>query len=215
MNANPATSKLALLDDSPHGVYAVDFTQTIRYWNRSAERITGHKAENVLGLSCSQVLHNCSVEGEDSMCRDGCPSLQAIRENRMPPFCEVSMLCASGQRKVVVLMSLVLPESLAPETVLVHLFQELLDSPRLEQAPQIVEGEVTAIGLAQQNMELLTARELQVLRFTALGMTPNEIAGELHISYHTVRNYTAAVRRKLGARNKLSMVQIARYLNLL
>lgn len=114
MNDNTATPGLVLLDNSPYGAYAVDLTQTIRYWNRSAERITGHKAENVIGRSCSQVLQNCSKDGEVPMGRDGCPALQAIRENRIPRVYEVTMLCASGQRKTVSLMPLAVHAPLPP-----------------------------------------------------------------------------------------------------
>ncbi len=32
------------LNGAPYGAYAVNLDQIIRYWNRSAERITGHRA---------------------------------------------------------------------------------------------------------------------------------------------------------------------------
>ena len=63
--------------------------------------------------------------------------------------------------------------------------------------------------------EQLTPRELETLKLTALSMTPREIVGEMHISYNTVRKYTAEARRKLGARNKLEMVRNAQALFLI
>ena len=57
-----------------------------------------------------------------------------------------------------------------------------------------------------------TCRELEVLSLIAAGATPSEIAGELNISYHTVRNHIANMRRKLGAPTKLDLVRIAQEL---
>ena len=125
------------------------------------------------------------------------------------------MLCASGQRKTVSLTPVVVPEPLVRETLLVHLFHEADGNNWAEQSNEKADPALTAPAVLQEGKGKLTTRELQVLQLTALGMEPKEIAGELHLSYHTVRNYTATIRRKLGARNKPNMVQIAHSLNLI
>ena len=38
-----------MLNRAPYGVYAVDMSQVIVFWNRSAERIVGFKADHVIG----------------------------------------------------------------------------------------------------------------------------------------------------------------------
>ena len=121
-----------------------------------AERITGHKAKNVIGKPCYKVVHNCLADEETPMCRDGCPSLQAIRENRIPPVYEVSMLCASGQRKLVTLTPMIVPEPLVSEAMLVHLFYEPGDGQRLEQATKTAEQTLTAPGSLLETTEPLT-----------------------------------------------------------
>ena len=40
------------------GVYFVDNERVITYWNKGAERITGYKSSQVLGLSCRDNLLN-------------------------------------------------------------------------------------------------------------------------------------------------------------
>jgi two-component system response regulator DesR len=55
----------------------------------------------------------------------------------------------------------------------------------------------------------LTPREADVLRAYATGTEPRQIAGELHLSYGTVRNYLAAATVKLGARNRVDAIRIA------
>ena len=48
----------------------------------------------------------------------------------------------------------------------------------------------------------LTARELEVLRLVALGLTDNEIAQELNITHSTVRFHLRQISEKLGLRGK-------------
>lgn len=55
----------------------------------------------------------------------------------------------------------------------------------------------------------LTERELDVLRLTAGGAEPREIAAQLSLTYGTVRNYLASAVTKLGARNRVDAIRIA------
>jgi two-component system response regulator DesR len=49
----------------------------------------------------------------------------------------------------------------------------------------------------------LSAREREVLELLAAGATNKEIAVQLHLSRHTVKEYTTAVYRKLQVRNRI------------
>jgi two-component system response regulator DesR len=55
----------------------------------------------------------------------------------------------------------------------------------------------------------LTRRELSVLSLAAEGASVAEIAGRLHLSHGTVRNYMAAITRKTGARNRIDAIRIS------
>ena len=55
----------------------------------------------------------------------------------------------------------------------------------------------------------LTRRELSVLSLAAEGASVAEIAGNLHLSHGTVRNYMAAITRKTGARNRIDAIRIS------
>ncbi|MER7834930.1 response regulator transcription factor [Streptomyces sp. NPDC096040] len=55
----------------------------------------------------------------------------------------------------------------------------------------------------------LTRRELSVLELAAGGASIAEIAGSLHLSNGTVRNYMAAITRKTGARNRIDAIRIS------
>ena len=61
----------------------------------------------------------------------------------------------------------------------------------------------------------LSDREQDVLTGIATGATNREIAAELHLSPHTVKEHTSAVYRKLEVRNRAEAVQRAQRLGLL
>lgn len=53
--------------------------------------------------------------------------------------------------------------------------------------------------------DTLTARELDVVRAAARGLTNGEIGAELHLSLSTVKTHLASVQAKLGARNRVEI----------
>ncbi len=61
----------------------------------------------------------------------------------------------------------------------------------------------------------LTDREQEVLDLIARGSTNREIAGDLFLSPHTVKEHTSSLYRKLGARNRAEAVQKAQRLGLI
>ena len=54
-----------------------------------------------------------------------------------------------------------------------------------------------------------------MLELVATGATNREIAGQLHLSPHTVKEHTSALYRKLEARNRADAVQRAQRLGIL
>ncbi|MBX5440927.1 MAG: response regulator transcription factor [Solirubrobacteraceae bacterium] len=68
---------------------------------------------------------------------------------------------------------------------------------------------------AAEEAQPLTEREREVLALVATGATNREIAAQLHLSPHTVKDYTRNVFRKLEVRNRAEAVQRAQRLGLL
>jgi len=65
-----------------------------------------------------------------------------------------------------------------------------------------------APGAALQAGAALTARELEVLRLVARGLSNKEIAADLRITTHTVKYHLAAVLEKLGVRSRTEAVSL-------
>jgi two-component system response regulator DesR len=69
--------------------------------------------------------------------------------------------------------------------------------------------------VAEPDRPALTEREREVLAGVASGATNREIASNLHLSPHTVKEHTSALYRKLEVRNRAEAVQVAQRLGLL
>lgn len=79
---------------------------------------------------------------------------------------------------------------------------------RVSAGGRVVDPELAAEAWSEPDP--LTDRERQVLRMAGEGQTSAEIAGLLHLSEGTVRNYLSEAISKLGAGNRVEAARIAR-----
>ena len=167
-----------------------------------------------MGRRCYEVLSGLALEGFTPGRQDGCPSICDLREGLAPTPIRLRMLCASGQRKLVALTPMVVAGVLEDGPLLAHLFHDstdekeseavagsLQDTLRENGSPTLLEG--PGVAAPTENARALTPRELEVLHLVSLGWRAPQIADELGLSYHTVRNHIRHCRRKLGAATKL------------
>ena len=191
-----------LLSEAPYGVYAVDMSQTILFWNRSAEQILGHTADEVIGLRCYEVLQNLPESGTAPVCMEGCPAIQFAKEGIIPLVVNVAARCASGVRKPITVTPLITEKD--KQRVLVHLFHERRDGTKARTVAKRVLDALSlqmthAAGSADSaggQVEPLSIREVEVLRLLALGLEIGEIAADLNLSSHTVLNHVRNARRE-------------------
>jgi diguanylate cyclase (GGDEF)-like protein/PAS domain S-box-containing protein len=85
------------VDNLYDGVYFVDTERQITYWNKGAERITGHTAEKMVGRFCHENILDHVTEDGHHLCTEGCPLLATIHDG-MPREAEVHLRHADGYR---------------------------------------------------------------------------------------------------------------------
>lgn len=67
----------------------------------------------------------------------------------------------------------------------------------------------TAAGPAHDPVPELTARETEILRYVAMGMTAKEIAADLYLSHRTVQNHVQNILGKLHLHNRVELTRFA------
>lgn len=71
-----------ILDSLFEGVYFVDTSRNITYWNPAAERITGYSSADVIGSCCANnLLRHIDMDGRE-LCLEGCPLSASIVDGK-------------------------------------------------------------------------------------------------------------------------------------
>jgi len=69
-----------IFDNLYDGLYFVDRDRVIRYWNKAAERISGYRAEEVIGRSCADNILTHVDENGNNLCRGMCPLAMTLAD---------------------------------------------------------------------------------------------------------------------------------------
>ncbi len=209
-----------LLDRAADGAYIVDEDQRIAAWNKSAEKILGFKAQEIVGTNCFAILAG-HTDGGCVVCRRGCLPFTAGRRGELVPSFDAQMRTANGYPLWVNVSVIAVPttdSSDEPDAV-IHFFREVEAKKRAEtfakdvagwvrqlrlEAPEPVGGEAMPCDIG------LTEREIQVLRQLSHGADTDTIAKQLVIDRSTVRNHIQRILHKLGVHSRLEAVTYAR-----
>lgn len=73
---------------------------------------------------------------------------------------------------------------------------------------RIVEQQSFALRYRRQ-FDLLTPREVEILRLLAGGHSNTEVAKDLHLSLHTVKNHRKHIKSKLEVRTTVELIHYA------
>jgi len=86
-----------IVDELYDGLYFVDRRRKITFWNKAAEKITGFKAEEVIGSSCADNILTHVDEAGNNLCQGHCP-LAATLEDLAPRATQVYLHHKLGHR---------------------------------------------------------------------------------------------------------------------
>ena len=205
------------LTRSPDPVFATDRHNSIVFWNHSAERILGYTAEEVVGLSCADVLHGTDSFG-NRYCSQSCPVTQiAIRGESVRHF---ELRFHAKDRRTVTAGVSILHLALRPPDhfLLVHVMTISEPSAKVKTTERLGEEASLppprpALAVVRESPDVrarrLTAREVEVVGMLAAGHTTPDIASRLQISTLTARNHIQNILEKLEVHSKAEAVAFA------
>lgn len=99
-----------VLSDIADGIYATDLEKNVTLWSKGAERITGHKAEDVIGKPCKDFLSHTDEEGTALCGTHRCP-LTVTETKKILPQQVVTAHKSDRQRIVVAVTAAPLMEN--------------------------------------------------------------------------------------------------------
>jgi PAS domain S-box-containing protein len=200
---------LGAFERTGDGVYAVDYDQRIVYWNRTAERLLGHRAEDVLGRECYDVIAGGDFLGHP-FCGADCDVIQCARKGHAPASYDVRTRTASGDPRWLNISIVVLAGRSKRSTLAVHMFRDVTEQRRAQlRMKQTAQANVASEAEASPALARLTRREAEVLQYLACGMPTAQMAEVLGVSPATVRNHIEHIIAKLGVHSKLEAVVFA------
>ena len=102
--------------------------------------------------------------------------------------------------------TIVLPAADARAPRMIRMFR---DVTALKDVLALIRHRLTSAPVAEDPVDRLTRREVEILRLMVSGATNRALAERLHISPATIRNHTHHIFEKLGVHNRLAAVMLA------
>src|SRR5450759_2373627 len=203
--------------------FAVDGSGCIAAWNSAAVAMFALSARDAIGRQCDTIVQGTDECGP--VCSADCTIQQAVRKHHPVgnfdlqvqtangmQWCNVSVLIADGEN------------STAPYSI--HIVRQIDFRKRLELLVRdfVVSGTGLPAELATTLISLtrsptretdLSARECDVLKLLAKGVTTTAVAELLQISRTTVNNHIQHILRKLASHTRLEAIRRAEHAGLI
>jgi PAS domain S-box-containing protein len=198
----------ALLTSTADGVCAVGVDGRIVFWNRSAERLLGHTAREVVGKPCCDVFVGRDLAG-NRLCYQGCHVQTLVRRGDTVEHFEMATRTKAGRPVWLDISILAVPGTRRDATTTVHLFRDVTTAHEVETLVRERLAQMQPPPEDDQPPSDLTARELTILRLMAGGASTRAMAEKLHVSPVTVRNHVQHILGKLGVHSRLEAAAYA------
>ncbi len=204
----------ALLEHTTDAALAVTEQGEIIYWNKSAEKLFGYNAKEVLHKTCYDVLEGMGPLGT-RVCHQHCSVVECAGGNTDIPNFDMSVKTRVGERLWINMSTLVFDNPRTGQRLLLHLAHDITKQKRTEDlVHRMLElsKQLTAAGETVARAEPvspLSEQEKQILRMFAEGKDSDEVARALAISSQTLRNHLHHINQKLRTHNRLEAVMNA------
>jgi len=191
-----------MLTRAGDGAFVIGADGRIVLWNRSAEKVLGYPAREVVGRPCCDVLAGRDAN-DNRLCYQGCHVMTLVRMAEPVQSFDMRTRTKAGKPVWLNISILTMPNSKA-ESVTIHLFRDVTATKELL---ALVQDRLAASGGERpEAATLLTRRELDVLRLMVQGINTAGAAEKLHVSPATIRNHVQNILGKLGVHSRLEAV---------
>ena len=126
------SSEHELVKNLLDGVFYVDLERKITFWNRSAERISGYAAEDVIGMTCCDKMLECVTSDGSRLCDENCP-LAATMQDETARELNIYLHHKKGHRVPVTVRTSVLRGEDAETAGCIETFVESYSQPQILQ----------------------------------------------------------------------------------
>jgi len=203
---NPETNGLdEALARAADGAFAIGPDGKIVLWNRAAEKMLGYPAREAIGRLCCDLFIGYDDHG-NRLCYQGCHVMSLVKMGDPIQSFDMRTRTKAGRPIWVNLSTLTVPTGPANGSLTVHLFRDVTATKELL---GLVRERLTAPAGGEATGDVLTRRELEILRTIAAGVSTKAAADKLHVSPATVRNHVQNILGKLGAHSRLEAVAMA------
>lgn len=200
---------LDVLGRTTDAMLAIDGAFRIIAWNDAATELLGYTADEALGRPCQEILCWTDRCG-DVVCDGFCPAAEPGGPDEVIGTREVLGRSAAGRTLWLSASTIVPPIELREECRLVHLIREVALPPELERIiVERLDGWSPAFDGGDSRLDVLTAREREVLHLLTEGLDGGAIAEKLFLSQATVRNHIQHILAKLGVHSRVEAVAFA------
>jgi len=189
------------------GAFVIGTDGRIVLWNRSAERILGYAARDVLGRACCDIFTGYDDDG-NRLCYQGCHVLSLVRMDEAVQSFDMRMRTKAGQ-PVWINVSILSTNGERGAPLTIHLFRDVTASKELLALVHERLAPRPAGGAKGPEPTVLSRRELEVLQLMTKGLNTKATAERLHVSRATVRNHVQNIFGKLGVHSRLEAVAYA------
>jgi PAS domain S-box-containing protein len=211
------TELFALLEQTTDAAYTVAADGEICSWNRSAERLFGYAASEVLGRGVDDLFDARDVLGTEALAggREAAARRWDESSGGIADF-DLQTRARSGDQIWINVSTIVFDNPRSGRRLFVRLARDITKRHRKEELlGRMLEAarELVSLGDDSSNhapVEPLTRRERRVLELFAEGRNAAVIAGRLRISAQTLRNHLHRINRKLRTHSRLEAVTHAR-----
>jgi PAS domain S-box-containing protein len=210
-----------LIEGTSDAAYVVNSGGVVVAWNKAAQKLFGVSAQQAIGQACRTIVQGTDEYGV--VCSPNCTVQQAISRRHPLKNFDLQVQTVDGEQWCNV--SVLIEEShSSTESYAIHIVRPVDLRKRLEMMVRdfVVSANLTAeqvvamIGSrsAAQASDL-SAREIEILRLLARGITTKSIADQLHISLTTVNNHVQHILRKLDSHTRLEAIRRAEHAGLI